>query len=147
MLHISKLFLLWSPKLFSSNSGDLKSELVRYSNGPKQFVHQMVRYSSHVLNSELIVCYSNGKKLDNQMAFGYWTLDHSIGDHLNTEQLKACYSDKFTIWMFTIQIPHCIWSFRLYKISLLYLWLNVLQFQRYSTTNNVFTKNYDSTIK
>ena len=33
-------------------------------------------------------------------------LDHSISDHLNTEQ-EVCYSDKFDIWMFTIQIPHC----------------------------------------
>ena len=31
----------------------------------------MVHYSSHVLNSELIVCYSNDKKFGNQMAFGY----------------------------------------------------------------------------
>ena len=31
----------------SSYSGDLNSELVRYSNGPKQFSCQMVRYSGH----------------------------------------------------------------------------------------------------
>ena len=34
----------------------------------------MVCYSSHVLNSELIVCYSNGKKFGNQMSFGYQTV-------------------------------------------------------------------------
>ena len=31
--------------------------------------------------------------------------NHSIGKHLNTVQEKTCYSDKFTICMFTIQIP------------------------------------------
>ena len=35
-------------------SGDLNSELVRYLNGPKQFIHCMVCYASHVLNSKLI---------------------------------------------------------------------------------------------
>ena len=50
---------------------DLNSKLIRYSNGPKQFVHQMVRYSSHVSRIELIVCYSNGKKFGNQIAFGH----------------------------------------------------------------------------
>ena len=34
-------------------SGDLNSELVRYSNGPKQFARRMVRYSvkMHISNS------------------------------------------------------------------------------------------------
>ena len=45
-------------------SGDLTSELVRYSNGPKQFARQMVRYSSHDLNSKLKVCYSGHKVFD-----------------------------------------------------------------------------------
>ena len=31
--------------------------------------------------------------------------DHSISDHLNAKQVKICYSDKFAIWMFAIQIP------------------------------------------
>ena len=57
-------------------SGDLNSELVQYLNGPKQFIHQMVHYSSHVLNSELIVHYLNGKKLGNQMSFGFRTSYH-----------------------------------------------------------------------
>ena len=79
-------------------SGDLISKIVWYSNGPKQLVCQMVCYSSHVLNSELIVHYSNGKKFDNRIAFGYQTFycgcwsngpDHSICDHLNTEQVKC----------------------------------------------------------
>ena len=48
------------------------------------------------------------------MAFGYQTFyhgrlsngpDHSISNHLKTEQVKVCYSDKFAIWMFSIQIP------------------------------------------
>ena len=54
-------------------SGDLISELVWYSNGPKQFVPQMICYSSHVVNSKLIVCYLNGKNFCNQMAIGYQT--------------------------------------------------------------------------
>ena len=33
-------------------SGNLNSELVQYSNGPKQFARQMVRYSSNDLNSK-----------------------------------------------------------------------------------------------
>ena len=45
-------------------SGDLNSELVRYSNGPKQFARQMVRYSSHGLNSELIFRYSDHRVFD-----------------------------------------------------------------------------------
>ena len=77
-------------------SGDLYSELVWYSNGPKQLVLWMVRYSSHVLNGEQIVCYLNGKKFGNQKPFGYWTFyhgrlsngpDHSNSDHLNTKQV------------------------------------------------------------
>ena len=59
----------------------LNSKLVWYANGPKQFVHQMPRYLSHVLNSELIVRYSNGKKFGNQMAFGDQTFYH--GRHFN----------------------------------------------------------------
>ena len=47
-------------------SGDLNRELVWYSNGSKQFVPQLVRYSSHVLNMELIVCYSNGKNFSTE---------------------------------------------------------------------------------
>ena len=43
-------------------SGDLNSGLVWYSNGPEQFAHRMVHYSSDVLNSKKKVCYSNGKK-------------------------------------------------------------------------------------
>ena len=42
--------------------GDLITKQVQYPNGPKQFVCQMVCYSSHVLNRKLIVRYSNGKK-------------------------------------------------------------------------------------
>ena len=34
-------------------SAELNYELVRYSNGPKQFVCQMVHYSSHVLIKKL----------------------------------------------------------------------------------------------
>ena len=68
----------------------------------------MVRYSRHVLKSKLIVCYSNAKKLGNQMAFGYQTFyhgrksngpDHSIINHLNNEQVKVRYSDKFAFQM------------------------------------------------
>ena len=44
---------------FESYSGDLNSQLVRYSNGCKQFASRMVRYTSHGLNSELKVCYSD----------------------------------------------------------------------------------------
>ena len=33
------------------------------------------------------------------------SLDHSISDHLNTKQVKVCYSFKFAIQMFAIQIP------------------------------------------
>ena len=40
-------------------AGDLNSELVRYSNGRKQFASQMVQYSSHDLNSEQKVCYAS----------------------------------------------------------------------------------------
>ena len=74
----------------------------------------MVHYSSHVLNSELIVRYSNGKKFVNRMAFGYQNfyngcqsngLDHSFSYCLNTEQVKVRYLDKFTIQIFVIQIP------------------------------------------
>ena len=57
-------------------SGDLNSELVKYSNGPEQFVHRMVRCSSHVLKSELKVCNSNGTKFVNRMAFGYQAFYH-----------------------------------------------------------------------
>ena len=49
------------------------------------------------------------------MAFGYllfimvtnWMVqaDHSISDHLYTEQVKVRYSDKFAVQMFAIQIP------------------------------------------
>ena len=43
------------------------------------------------------------------MAFGfrnfYRGTDHSISDHLSTEQVKVCYSDKFVNQMFAIQIP------------------------------------------
>ena len=42
-------------------SGDLNCELVWYSNGLKQFVRQMICYSSHALNSKLMVSYSIGK--------------------------------------------------------------------------------------
>ena len=51
-------------------SGDLNSQLVRYSNGPKQLAHKMFHYSSNVVNSKLIVSYSSGNKFGNQMAFG-----------------------------------------------------------------------------
>ena len=44
-------------------SADMNSKLVRYLNGPKQFVPSMVHYSSHILNSEPIVPYSNGNNL------------------------------------------------------------------------------------
>ena len=30
---------------------------------------------------------------------------HSMSDHLNTNKVKTCYSDKFAIQMFAIQIP------------------------------------------
>ena len=50
----------------SKYSGNLNSKLVQHSNGPKQFVHRMVHYSSQVLNYELIVCNSNGKKFGNR---------------------------------------------------------------------------------
>ena len=74
-LNLSLMTTVWrSLRLYS---GDLNSDLVRYLNGPKQFVCWMVCYSSHVLNSELIVCYSNGKKFGNQIAFGYQTFYHS----------------------------------------------------------------------
>ena len=49
---------------FTSYSGDLNSELVRYLNGPKQFARRMVCYSSHDLNSELIVRYSGHRVFD-----------------------------------------------------------------------------------
>ena len=47
------------------------------------------------------------------MAFGYHTSyhgcqmngpDHLISNHLNTEQVKVCYSDKFAIQILAIQI-------------------------------------------
>ena len=76
-------------------SGDLNRDLVRYSNGPKQFVPRMVHYSGHVLNSKLIVRFLNGKKFGIPMAFGYQTFylcpsgpEHSNSYHLNTEQIK-----------------------------------------------------------
>ena len=65
----------------------------------------MISYSSHVLNSELIVCYLNGKKFGNWMAFGYQTFyhgrlsngcDHSISTHVNAQQVIVRHSD-----------PHC----------------------------------------
>ena len=56
--------------------GDLNSKQVWYSDDPKQFVGQMARYSSHVLNSELMVPYLNSKKFGNQMEFGYQTFYH-----------------------------------------------------------------------
>ena len=74
----------------------------------------MIRYSSHVLNIELTVCYSNSKKIGNQMAFGIQTIshghysngpDHSVSIHLNTKQVKVSYSDTFVIQMYVIQIP------------------------------------------
>ena len=43
---------------------DLISELVQYSNGPKQFARRMVCYSSHDLNGELKVCYSGQRVFD-----------------------------------------------------------------------------------
>ena len=48
------------------------------------------------------------------MAFDYPTFyygclsigpDHSVSDHLNTKQVKVCYSDKLAIQMFAIHIP------------------------------------------
>ena len=97
-------------------SGDLNSELVKYSNGPEQFVHRMVRCSSHVLKSELKVCNSNGTKFVNRMAFGYQTFyhgcsangpDHSISARLDTEQVKVCYSDVCYLNV-RYSDPHCI---------------------------------------
>ena len=79
----------------------------------------MVSYSSHVLDRELIVFYLNGKKFGNRMAFCNRTFhlgrqlngpDHSISDHLNNKQVKVCYSDKFTIQMFAIQIPTVLYT-------------------------------------
>ena len=45
---------------------------------------------------------------------GMWfdSLDHSISHHLNSKQVKVCYSDKFAFWMFAIQIPLYSNSFR-----------------------------------
>ena len=67
----------------------------------------MVRYSSHVLNSELLVLYLYGKSYGNQvhLVTELFTMaanpmvrpDHSISDHLNTERVKVCYLDKFAI--------------------------------------------------
>ena len=66
----------WTISLWKyAYSGDLNSELVQYSNGPKQFVPWMACYLSHVWNSELIVWYLNGKKFKNRMAFGH---QHSV---------------------------------------------------------------------
>ena len=87
-------------------SGDLNNELVWFSNGPKQLVPQMVHYLGHVLNSKLKVRSQIVKSLvtewhlvtelftmvTNQMVL---TPDHSISHHLNTEQVKVGYSDKF----------------------------------------------------
>ena len=42
-------------------SGDLNTELIRYSNGSKLFDHRMVPYSGHGFNSKLKVRYSNGR--------------------------------------------------------------------------------------
>ena len=47
-----------------------------HSNGPQQFIRWMVQYSSQVLNRKLIVCYSNGKKFGDGMAFGFRTFYH-----------------------------------------------------------------------
>ena len=57
-------------------SEDLNSELVWFSNGPKQLSPQIVRYTTHVLNNELVIRYFNGKKFGNQMAFGYQNFYH-----------------------------------------------------------------------
>ena len=51
-------------------SGDLNSKFIWYLNGQKQFIPWMVCYSSHVLNSKLIVHYLNSTKSGNWMAFG-----------------------------------------------------------------------------
>ena len=69
----------------------------------------MVCYSSHVLKSKLPVPYSKGKLFSNHMVLGYQTFyhgclsngpAHSISDHLNTEQVKVCYSNpNCTIWI------------------------------------------------
>ena len=63
---------------YKNYSGDLNSELVRYSNGPKQFTRRMVCYSSHDLNGKLKVRYSGHRTIT-------W--------HLNRKQVKVRYSD------------------------------------------------------
>ena len=60
---LDKVELFTIPPATAKYSGDLNIELVWYSNGPKQFVHLMVCYSSHVLNSKLIVCFWMVKSL------------------------------------------------------------------------------------
>ena len=73
-------------------------------------------YSCHVLKSKLIVCYSNGKSsatewhlvTDHTELFIMVTnrrVQSTHSDHVNTKQVKVCYSDKFTILIFAIQIP------------------------------------------
>ena len=73
----------------------------------------------------------NGKNFCNQMAFGYQIFyhgresngpDHLIYDHLNTEQVKVCYSDKFAVWMLVIQIPTVYCRF-VCNIIPFYLWV------------------------
>ena len=76
----------------------------------------MVRYSSHVLNRELIVRYLSGKKIGNQMSIGYLSFYHGcqsngsdqlISNHLNTEQVKVRYSgsiDKINKISFTFHV-------------------------------------------
>ena len=74
---------------------NLNSKLVRYSNGPKQFLRWMLRYLSHVLNSKLIVHFWNGKKFSNRGIWLpnflpwwliKWSGPYDQQQHQNTEQ-------------------------------------------------------------
>ena len=74
----------------------------------------MVHYSSNYLNSELIVCYLNGKKLVTEwhLVSKLFTMvaNRMVGIiQLATiwipNKIKIGYSDKFVLRMFTIQIP------------------------------------------
>ena len=46
-------------------------------------------------------------------------------DHLNTEQVKVCYSDKFVIRMFAIQIPSAFLFTKWYSFVNLLVMLTV----------------------
>ena len=128
-LQCYKTNLFWGPSLgvrveiHQILSSDILISYCKFSNEklmklgesqPLFFIFNTVRILIANQNSELMVPYSNGRKLNNQTAFGYQNfyhgrlsngLDHSISNYLNTKQVKVSYSDMVPIQMFAIQIP------------------------------------------